>query len=940
MRPIRLQIEGLTSFRQKVEIDFSSFDLFAITGPTGAGKTSIIDAIIYALYGRTPRLGSRSVRELISQGANRLTVLLEFSCGTTRYRIARELQRKPRRTEVRLEVTEGDRWVSLGDRAGDAEPFIEQTIGLDYKGFTKAVVLPQGEFDAFLKGETDDRRKILSKLLELDVYSRMMTRANEKARDHKTESEVRERQLAKDFAEATPETLARLESELEQLKPRLEPLDLHLNRIRAAIPQALQLRQCRTEAATAVAELKRAQPQIKKAEESLLGIEALIARTQTEISELDARIQSNAYDAALHVELAATLQRSQRLAEQEREVAQRTSAVARKEKERADLTEALKKAERLFVEAKLARDAAQVEADSLRENLDAALRNHGSPDALRELININTRRIVDEQKRSKLEQSREELLARTRARAEELNGIEEQLGIAEQELAQAKSELEALQHQHSAENLKRTLEKGKPCPVCEQSVARVPKARKHPSIDTAKNSIKQGEKRVSELVKNKSTIEGELTQLTPQVEDRRHQIEDLDASIGDACSRLSKVINIAPGPEPERELVRLRDRVQKFQDDLVQRNQRLESLRQEEARSSNSAQEHQHRVQSLTVEIAGLSAEIARLKHEMAKLRLQLGEHADALAVQARLDEQERARTEREALLRSREAAATSISRSKDEQTAAVRKLEQLRGQATALEKTREEAFQKTTQLESSLASDFAELNIGAGAADVDVAAQLETRASGFQTERGRVTRDIARFEHQIEDMHARIRRAQEIREEMEKHRQEGEIARTLAHSLQSNQFIAFVQQEAFHRLAADGTRHLNTLSSERYAFASEGDDFVIIDHWNADEPRPVTTLSGGETFLASVALALALAEGLAGLSHGHARFALESLFLDEGFGTLDSETLDVVLQGVETLSTADRLVGIVSHIPELAERMPSRIHVRKSVGGSTIDVS
>jgi len=240
MRPIRLQVEGLTSFRQKVEIDFSDFSLFAITGPTGAGKTSIIDAIVYALYGRTPRLGSRSIRELISQGVNRLTVMLEFSCGATRYRIARELQRKPRRTEVRLEVAEGDRWVSLGDKAGDAEQFIEQTIGLDYKGFTKAVVLPQGEFDAFLKGETDDRRKILSKLLELDVYSRMMTRANEIAREHKTEAEVRERQLARDFSEATPETLAKLEAELEQLRKDLDPLDLDLKRIREAIPQALR----------------------------------------------------------------------------------------------------------------------------------------------------------------------------------------------------------------------------------------------------------------------------------------------------------------------------------------------------------------------------------------------------------------------------------------------------------------------------------------------------------------------------------------------------------------------------------------------------------------------------------------------------------------------------------------------------------------------------
>ncbi len=91
---------------------------------------------------------------------------------------------------------------------------------------------------------------------------------------------------------------------------------------------------------------------------------------------------------------------------------------------------------------------------------------------------------------------------------------------------------------------------------------------------------------------------------------------------------------------------------------------------------------------------------------------------------------------------------------------------------------------------------------------------------------------------------------------------------------------------------------------------------------------------------MASLALALALAEGLSGLSHGRSRFALESLFLDEGFGSLDPETLDVAIQGIETLGSYDRLVGIVSHIPELAERMPGRIYVRKAVGGSSIEVS
>jgi exonuclease SbcC len=154
-------------------------------------------------------------------------------------------------------------------------------------------------------------------------------------------------------------------------------------------------------------------------------------------------------------------------------------------------------------------------------------------------------------------------------------------------------------------------------------------------------------------------------------------------------------------------------------------------------------------------------------------------------------------------------------------------------------------------------------------------------------------------------------------------------IARTLAQALRGDEFIAFIQQEAYRRLAGDGSVHLKLLSSDRYSFTVDEEDFHVIDHWNADQPRPVTTLSAGETFLASLALALALAEGLSGMSSGHTKFALESLFLDEGFGTLDAETLETVVGGIEGLSASDRLIGIISHIPDLAERMPTRIQVR-----------
>ena len=222
---------------------------------------------------------------------------------------------------------------------------------------------------------------------------------------------------------------------------------------------------------------------------------------------------------------------------------------------------------------------------------------------------------------------------------------------------------------------------------------------------------------------------------------------------------------------------------------------------------------------------------------------------------------------------------------------------------------------------------------------DADAYSQLERARVAAQSNLDALRGDIHRLEEQVKTVEAQIIRAAELQGEIERLRDDAAVARDLAQSLRADQFIAFVQQEAYRRLATDGSLHLKTLSSDRYLFDFDKDEFVVRDHWNADEPRPVATLSGGESFLASLALALALAEGLSGLSHGHGRFALESLFLDEGFGTLDPETLDTVLEGIENLSTTDRLVGIVSHIPELAERMPSRIYVRKSAGGSTVEV-
>jgi len=289
---------------------------------------------------------------------------------------------------------------------------------------------------------------------------------------------------------------------------------------------------------------------------------------------------------------------------------------------------------------------------------------------------------------------------------------------------------------------------------------------------------------------------------------------------------------------------------------------------------------------------------------------------------------------------RVKDAESDALSNAKDALTETSKILEGLKVKGEELERALARLSQSIERHRDLLTSAFPRLKIDAIGPERDPAAQLENQSQTLQGQREVVQKKILQHEQEVKTLDVQIRRATEMRKEIERHRSEAAIAHELAQALRGDQFIAFIQQEAYHHLALDGSSHLKTLSSDRYSFGFDKDEFVVLDHWNADEPRPVTTLSGGESFLASLALALALAEGLSGLSHGRGRFALESLLLDEGFGTLDAETLDVVLQGVENLSTTDRLVGIISHIPELAERMPNRIYVRKAVGGSKVECS
>jgi DNA repair protein SbcC/Rad50 len=179
--------------------------------------------------------------------------------------------------------------------------------------------------------------------------------------------------------------------------------------------------------------------------------------------------------------------------------------------------------------------------------------------------------------------------------------------------------------------------------------------------------------------------------------------------------------------------------------------------------------------------------------------------------------------------------------------------------------------------------------------------------------------------------------RAEEARRALAEATEERTLAKALGDHLRADGFERWLLARALRLLVHGASSILRELSSGAYSLAlDDASQFLVLDHRNADEPRTVRSLSGGERFLASLALALALAEHVAELAaEGAAR--LESLFLDEGFGTLDADTLDVVASAIEELGSRGRMVGVVTHVRDLADRIPVRFEVRRGPTGSSL---
>lgn len=254
MRPVRLELNGFASFRDRTVVDFTNADYFALVGPTGSGKSTILDAITFALYGTAYRWRrDNAVADALAPSTNRCTVALVFDAGPHRYQVAREVRRTSQNIQqnnvslvrfadpLAVEIDPaGPQPEVLAGEIKELKAAISELLGLDFPDFCQCVVLPQGQFAKFLSATPSERQKILLKLLGAEHYEDIGRRANARAADAANALKIYSEQLGK-YADATPEAM-------EAADARVVALELLLVEVDELVPRAVS---AATAAATA-----------------------------------------------------------------------------------------------------------------------------------------------------------------------------------------------------------------------------------------------------------------------------------------------------------------------------------------------------------------------------------------------------------------------------------------------------------------------------------------------------------------------------------------------------------------------------------------------------------------------------------------------------------------------------------------------------------------
>ncbi|HEY2312150.1 MAG TPA: SMC family ATPase [Streptosporangiaceae bacterium] len=810
MRPLRLLLDGFGTYRNETEIDFTDVDFFALVGPTGSGKSTVIDALCFALYGTVPRWDNeKEVRNALAPSANACRVSLIFELSGERYVAVRSLQRdkngrvstKAARLE-RLdasippdaplaEILEASA-EQLAEGPDNVKTRVQDLLGLSYEHFTQSVLLPQGGFSDFLRATPANRQRLLVELLAFGVYKEIGQRARERAQLAETHQQLAQ-QARDQLADATQDAESAAAARLADL--------------------------------TALA---------AKVDSSLV--------TLTELHKQSADATDRLATAGNEAALLAAVRTPAEVGGLAQQIAAADSLVAAARQRRDDAAQVTGQADQ-------ARAGLPDKAETQRQLERYALR--------RELIT-----------EAELQAT---ALATCREKEDKLAA---ELQAADLAVSVAQDAVDAAQRAHAAAGLAETLHVGDDCPVCRQQVATLPPRQAPADLSAARMTLE-------------TTTKAQRQARTAH-QDAAKDAAAASSALATTQARLDKAALVMADAPSEVSLTRLLDSIAAA-DDALGKARTQAAARQTELAAAERSRD------SLAAAEQRAWAQLSSTRDTLVVFgapAIATGAGQDLAAAWATLGDWAAGET----------GARTST-------------LPQLQEAAAALKRQFDDSAVAVAQL----------------LADHEVHADPLTKAPAA------VAEQRARTEAGLHRIRADRTKAARLDNQIAAHKEDAQVAAMLGNLLRATSFERWLCSEALDSLVREASGTLMELSGGQYEIdRDERNDLVVIDYEDAGARRPVHTLSGGETFQASLALALALSRQVIGLSAGMRE--LNSMFLDEGFGTLDSDTLETVASTLERLAAdSDRMVGVITHVAELADRVPVRFVVTRTGTTSTI---
>ncbi|MBD1890525.1 SMC family ATPase [Coleofasciculus sp. FACHB-SPT9] len=1004
MRPIKLTLEGFTSFRTHQSLDFSTLDLFSITGLTGAGKSSLLDAITYALYGKVAR--KSNIDELVSQGASELKVEFQFSVQQTEYKVVRTWRYRPSTpvTKCLLEKLQNGKWQPC-----DRTVKVEDILRMDFDTFTRVIVLPQGQFDEFLKGNAPKRRELLRQLAGFEIFERMRKEASEQAKSFKDEREVRDRLLA----EIQAPTEAEMREKQEQLKaledeiPRLaesaatahkllddeERLFVQIKRraelqndlakleAQASTIESFQQKLKKAQSANNLQAdwvlVQEAQNQAVNAENAVKAATEKLAQAQAELEDQHQKFELFKTQQAEVKEQLEVRERNLTTAkaygeqrqQYEQEVIQALNTFTSKEQQRSEVEQELQSAQ----------DKEQAALDQLAAANEKLAQSSAGGSRL-EILNQVVPSLAQWETINKTTQAarkKQEKVAKDRQKAEsDFQKATSQHQQAEATFQAAKAVLQeaekanavATRHNHSAA-LRASLQPGDMCSVCGgvyPESHQLPPLSESAGVDITplQESATAAEQAYHQASTELTKAQTKLETLQQQDSEDRQDWESHEAELTQCHANISAVLDtknwqISALKQEHQTLIDSNTQHQELLATQAKAVNELEKLEQtlEFAQKSHAALLEEVRVTSQEVELRQRN-----LQEVQAKLH-QLSEGKPYETLRQALEQDKQVlESKQKAVEESYQVADKCVAQAEEGDKQAREVAEFTRAKREQLEAQWEKALQSVNFSEESFLeaqvtpakqekwknaiADYERRNLEVSTLVQEVNRSISDRMTNEEVLEQRrqakhsadakvqqASSQRAELSAQMKVALDRQQQAKQLLEQQSKLAEQEQIYHTLSRNLKSDEFQDYILENLQAELVACATERLKELTDSRYALRIQDGEYWVEDNWNGGEIRRVRTLSGGETFATSLSMALALSEKL---SMG---VELGSLFLDEGFGTLDAQTLESVTQILRSLGQQDRLIGVITHIRALAEQLPTQVKVHKSPEGSRLVV-